>query len=150
MSQLPIPKVICYPSLDSHANAITDPTDVIPAILKHILATPGNSSNVYENTTTPYKLSFSSFVANFGNEPKVLCNNFANNLTNIYNRYYPEKTIEVYCTYELYSDNVRYDVIIDIQERAIDGTLIPLLISQKVFIDPKDNTIQIKYGDNNV
>lgn len=150
MSQLLPTKINCYPSLDSHAGALTDPTDAIPAILKHILATPGNSSNIYENTSTPFKLSFSELVANFGNEPKELCSLFANNLLTIFNRYYPQRTINVLCDYELHSDNVRYDVVIDIQERLSDATISPLLISQKVTINPKTNEININYGEGNV
>ncbi len=135
-----------YPSLDSHGGALTEPVDVIPAVIKHIFAQPGNASNIYDNVSDSTMVSIRNLEANLGTQPKDFCQALQGRLMAVFNRYYPTRTILPIITYEMMDDNIRYTVIIDVQERLVSGDLSPTIISTRISINPKTHELELKYS----
>lgn len=148
-----------YPSLSSHAGAITDPGEVLLSILRHIFATPASSSDHYEGYGFSHKVSFRRIEAEHGNRPKVFCETYGNLISALMARYFPDKRFRVSCTYkyidehtgehiEPTADNAfstRYTVFLDVQMEDEDGIEQPIIHTDMVEIDPKTFEFKIKF-----
>lgn len=139
-----------YLSLDSHGGALTDPVDVIPSIIRHVFAQPGNVSTIFDNVDASPMFSVRELEANYGTDPSLFVSEFQKKLLAIISRYYPNRYIVPFVTYEMDADNVRYTVTIDVQEQLAGGQVEPIIISNRISIDPTTHNIVLKFkGDSN-
>lgn len=154
---------IVYPSLSSYAGALTDPKEVIPSLLRHMVATPATSSDTYESKSYTYKISLRRLMAEHGNSPNGFCNNLISTLSAAISRYYPDRFIQVDAWYKVINETTgleeepvaenvsfpRYVVYLDIHERYTDGTYSPVIYSDKMTLDKTTQTIDIKFSGKN-
>jgi len=139
-----------YLSLDSHGGVLTDPVDVIPSIIRHVFAQPGNVSTIFDNVDDSPMFSVRELEANHGTDPALFVAEFQKKLLAIIRRYYPTRYILPMITYEMESDNVRYNVTIDVQEQLAGGQVEPIIITDRISIDPTTHNIVLKFkGDSN-
>lgn len=135
-----------YPSLDSHGGPLTEPVDVVPAILKHIFAQPGRVSNIFDNFENSPMCSIRMLESEYGHSPAEMVNVLQNKLKEIINRYFPGRDIQPEVTYSMHDDKVRYDVIIDVKEIMSNGTVEPVVRTNTITINPKTHEFTIEYS----
>jgi hypothetical protein len=69
-----------YLSLDSHGGVLTDPVDVIPSIIRHVFAQPGNVSTIFDNVDDSPMFSVRELEANHGTDPALFVAEFQKKL----------------------------------------------------------------------
>lgn len=148
-----------YPSLSSHAGALTDPKEVIPSILRHMFATPTSSSDYFENRSHNYKLSFRDLESRYGNDPETFMKVYKEKLSDVIQRYFPTTSFNIATYYQVISELTgeledpndgneqypRYTVFLDIQRRLADGSLEPVIMSHKVRINKETHEFEIDF-----
>ena len=151
-----------YLSLSSSGGPLTDPTDVVPSILRHMFATPAFGSDYFEGAGFNNKLSFRRLMAQHGDNPTAFCNMYSDALTDVLVRYFPNRKVKVDTWYQLINENTgqledptddngflpRYTVFLDVHVANEKGVLCPAIISQKVEIDSDKSIFTIKFGGN--
>lgn len=148
-----------YPSLSSHAGALTDPKEIVPSLLRQIFAAPSTISDTYEGYDWNYKLSFRRLMAKYGHDPEVFCTKYQEELSHILGRYFPDKQFYTRVDYKYINDRTgdletptqenrywtRYTVFLDIQERLEDQSLSPVIVSDMVEINSKTFEFKINF-----
>lgn len=148
-----------YPSLSSHAGALTDAREIIPSLLRQMFAAPPSISDTYEGDGFNNRISFRRIMGLYGHNPDVFCDKYAEAISEVIARYFPGRRFQINTYYKYINDLtgdtefptaenrkfVRYTVFLDIQERLEDGNLTPMIISDMVSIDPKTFQFKIEF-----
>ena len=148
-----------YPSLSTGANALTRPDEIIPSVIRHLVATPASISDLFEDRQLSNKASLRAVESQFGNDPKAFCVRMTDMLTAIINRYFPSRRFNVDIWYKLINDVTgdeedpisgnenyhRYVCYIDIQEIVGQGVFSPVIVSEKVYIDKDTHEFYIDF-----
>lgn len=151
--------IAIYPSLSSHAGALTDPKEIIPSILRHMFATPTSSSDYFENRSRNHKLSFRELEAKYGDTPETFMKVYKDKLSDVLQRYFPTTSFNIVTYYQVISEltgeledpndgNIqypRYTVFLDIQRRLRDGSLEPVILNHKIRINKETHKFEIDF-----
>lgn len=84
----------CIPTLHANAGVITDKSDIVAYVIRHVLAQPKNASIHYEN----FKVSFRALEAAYGSNTTELRVMLERKLDEVLKRYIPDGSVRISVT----------------------------------------------------
>lgn len=128
------------PTLSSVSGYLVDIRDQISNLLRFMIMNPGGTSDLWEDNL----ISFRYISSSEESDRSSLCDTLKTTVSNILKRKFTDYTFDVDFYSENYSseDDGRYTVVFHITITNIDA---PVIVSGAINVDPKTNSIELKY-----
>lgn len=128
------------PTLSSVSGYLVDIRDQVSNLLRFMIMNPGGTSDLWEDNL----ISFRYISSSEESDRSSLCDTLKTTMSNILKRKFTDYTFEVDFYSENYSaeDDGRYTVVFHITITNIDA---PAIVSGTINVDPKTNSIELKY-----